>query len=214
LSEAAALDAVAADRPRLRRYTTYWLRITPADDAGRFRCWLFAYASVQTGCRRNVEVYRALTAAGLDFGVRAFGKALTACGDGMQRVRSRGISRFHDDFWADPGAFLPLPGETFADCRDRLVPRVFGLGVAKVSFALEMVAPLACDAVCVDRHLLRLYGVDPAAATVSDYRAAEAQWRRACARRGLPCPIARHVVGDRVQGQRSTRCWSRVFETH
>jgi hypothetical protein len=211
---ALALDAVADDRSRVSRYKSYWRKITPSDPTERFRRWLFAYASVQTGWKRNIVIYEALAAPGLSFDPQNLEQVLTGCGAGMQRVRSRGLARFHADYWSAPDEFLPSGGETFAACRDRLVPRVYGLGVAKVSFALEMVAPLECDAVCLDRHLLRLYGVDPEAATLSGYKTAEAHWRRACARRGLPCPIARHIVWDRVQGQRSTRYWSRVFETN
>jgi hypothetical protein len=213
LARASAEVAEAAlDTFRLARYCRYWSAVRPRDDRQRFNRWLFAFASVQTGWARNAVVYRALSAPGVCFDPAPLRRVLDACGAGMVQVRTRGLSRFHADYWADPSAWLPRPGESFAACRDRLVPRVTGLGLAKVSFALELCSPLACDVVCLDRHLLRIYGVDPEHATDRQYRRAEAHWRASCARRRVPCPVARHICWDAVQGRRSTRYWSHVFE--
>lgn len=209
---AEAVASACADTWRVLRYRRYWRKVTPRTDRARFNRWLFAFASVQTGWARNVAVYKALAAPGARYDRASLRELFGSCGAGMVTVRTEGVARFHEAFWADPGRFRPAPGEPFPDCRDRLASGVHGLGVAKVAFALELCHPEECDAVCLDRHLLKLYGVDPERATDRHYRRAEAHWRRECARLGVPCPVARHIYWDGVQGKRSTRYWSHVFE--
>jgi hypothetical protein len=210
---AALAIRAAAESPSLPEYRAYWNTLAPRNDADFFRRWLFAYASVQTDWRRNVLIYRRLAEPDASFQPEDVARLLREIGAGMITVRTEGLSRLHRDYWRNPAAFRPAWGEPFAACRDRLVELVHGLGIAKVAFVLELCYPLACEVVCLDRHLLRLYGCDGNSG-VSDgtYRAAEAHWIRTCRRHDIPCALARHIYWDGVQGQRDTRYWSHVFE--
>jgi hypothetical protein len=207
-----AIGRAAAD-PSLPRYLRYWRTIAPRDDREYFQRWLFAFASIRTRWQVNVSLYNALARPGTSFVREPLRALLVAERSGMVEVRTEGLSRFCAEYWLDPRSFRPAPGEPFAACRDRLVGRIHGLGIAKVSFALELCYPQSCDVACLDTHLLRLYGLAGEAGVAdSVYRAAESHWRASCARRGVPSPIARHMYWDRVQGMADTRYWSHVFE--
>lgn len=209
----AALEAVKRSRA-VGRYRRYWDKLVPADDRQYFLRWVFAFASVQTGWRHNVVIYQALARVRGRWTEPKIDRTLRAVGAGMFTVRTRGLAAFHRDFWADPGWWRPQPGEGFRAARDRMVPALHGLGPAKTSFALELAYPGECDAVCVDRHMFRLYGQSPERASAQLYRDVEDHWREACLALRLPSPLARHVWWDRAQTppQRDTRYWSHVFE--
>ncbi len=203
----------AARSPALSRYSSYWGELVPHNDLDYFNRWLFAFASVQTGWQRNCFIYQRLVRLGPTFTRSTLKRTLRRAGAGMFKVRLEGISRFRDHFWADPSFYRPARGEPFTECRDRLVRAVYGLGLAKVSFALELCFPLTCTVVCLDRHLLRLYDLEAEiGVTDSLYRDAESHWVRACCRAAVACPVIRHMYWDRVQKQEDTRYWSHVFE--
>jgi hypothetical protein len=210
---AARVIRAAADSPALPAYRAHWAAITPRTDADYFNRWVFAFASVQTDWRRNCLIYRRFAGPGVRFDARSVNRLLVETGAGMLTVRTKGLSLLHEDFWRDPALYRPLPGEPFWACRDRLVRRVHGLGLAKVAFALELCFPLTCEVTCLDRHLLRLYGCDGnAGVNATVYRDAEAHWVRTCRKHGVPCALARHIYWDGVQEQPDTRYWSHVFE--
>jgi hypothetical protein len=171
---------------------------------------------VQTGWQPNVTIYKALTAPRLVFDESSLRAALAACGAGMVTVRARGLADFFTKYWAEPDWYVPQPGETFAGCRDRLDAWIHGLGMAKISFALELCFPEICSVVCVDRHLARLYGLRAESMTPQDYRGAEDHWREACYGLGVAPTVARHVWWNLNQKppRKDTRYWSHVFEGH
>lgn len=201
------------DPGTVRRYLRYWKSLAPDCHERYYRAWQFAFLSVHTTWEVNVRSFVGVRALGLDFTRRRLRTALERSGVGLYNVRERGLWQFHQDFWARPAAWYPAPGESVRDCRDRLLPAVYGLHLAKLSFAMELAFPEACDAVCLDVHLLRLYGIEaPGRPCPSAYRDIESHWAGRCAARGLPSPMVRHAYWDSLQNQGDTRYWSWVFE--
>jgi hypothetical protein len=207
-----ALDGLTTSQ--VADYCRYWSTLVPGGHREYYLRWLFAFLSVRSRWQANVFAYRRLARLGPSFSRADLNAALHETRVGLWRNRSAGIWQFHEDFWLDPQSWYPRDGETMTDCRDRLVYRTFGIRLAKVSFALEMAFPFNHAVVCLDVHILKLYGHDGVAGAPDPirYREIEAHWCGACIERGVPPVIARHIVWDQVRGESSTRYWSHVFE--
>jgi hypothetical protein len=214
-------------------YRKYWDAIKPTDDDAYYKMFLFAYMSVHTGWKSNVKGYEALVElleANHGFMPGSpkndvekelddeLWVGLSVCGAGLTKRRYIGISKFSAAFRTNADWFKPAEGETIKACRDRLEPTLYGLGLAKTSFAMEMAFPHSQDVVCLDTHMIQLYKVkdrygNPVKGSINDntYREIESHWCKQCRKIGVPSPIARHVWWDRKQKQSGTDYWSYVF---
>jgi hypothetical protein len=82
-----------------------------------------------------------------------------------------------------------------------------------VSFALELAFPLEAEVLCLDVHMLRLYGVkDPQKLRVGQYERLEADWIARSRAVELPSYIIKQIHWDAVQGRPDSRYWSHVLE--
>ena len=68
-------------------------------------------------------------------------------------TKAKDIVAFTHRFLAHPESWRIRQGETAGQARDRL--NVQGLGMAKLSFALCLLAPTVADVACCDRHIQR-----------------------------------------------------------
>lgn len=89
---------------------------------------------------------------------------------------------------------------------------VTGLGPAKVSFALEMAFPLEAEVLCLDVHMLRLYGKKTQDLRVGEYQRMEADWVARSRAVDMPPYIVKQMHWDRLQGRPDSRYWSHVLE--
>jgi hypothetical protein len=178
----------------------------------RYERWLFAYASVHTRWQENVRLFEALKSVFWFHHRIEVWNTVKKARCGMYTVRTKGVWGLQNLFWDDPKWFRPLAGEPLWECRDRLVKVLHGLGIAKVSFALEMVYPESCGVLCVDTHIAQLYGMTGPTMRDKDYRSAERHWLDLCAERQLPSPMVRHIYWDRLRKESSTRYWSYCLE--
>lgn len=193
------------------RYCRYWKDIVPLSHREYYLRWLFAFMSVRSRWQKNVAAYLGLAALPRDFTPECLGRVLREEATGLWENRSKGVWKFHNDFWVDSSSWYPLPGESLRDCRNRLARRTFGIKHAKVSFALEMAFPFNQEVVCLDTHILRMYGIE-GSVPPSLYGAIEGHWCATCVSLSVPPVIARHVIWDQIQGETDTRYWSFVFE--
>ena len=196
----------------LEHYTRYWKDITPTNNADRFRRWLFAFCSVHTTWEGNIRGYDALKDLAWLGDDPELLRRLRASGCGLYNNRTRFISAFSVDYWARPQDFVPASGESWRACRDRLEDRITGLGLAKTSFALELLAPTEAKLACLDVHMLRLYNRDPLKLKPKQYAQCELDWVQRAHDIGTAPYMARMVWWDNMQGQRDSRYWSKVFE--
>ena len=200
-------------RRRVNQYLNYWNSIAPLNPREYYERWLFAYMAIRTGWKENVRLFQLVRALQPGFTKWGLHRILVANRAGMVQTRSQGIWQFQRDFWSNPTAWYPQRGESMQECRDRIVPMIHGLGLAKVSFVLEMAFPSRCDAVCVDTHIYKLYGLKrDSDMSERAFRKIEQHWSGLCLDRKIPPPIGRHIYWDHVQNQPSTRYWSHVFE--
>lgn len=200
------------DDKSIDKYADYWSRLEATTNERYFDRWLFAFMSVHTGWQQNVKGYQAVK--GLKYGAskKQLRRAIDQSGVGLTNNRTEGIWRFTHDFWENPAVWRPFKDETIPECRDRLAKQIYGLGLTKTSFVFELSYPMNCDVVCLDSHILRLYGLPTTTPNSTTYHDLEQHWNDCCSRRFVPSPIARHIYWDRVQGQPDTRYWSSVLE--
>lgn len=201
------------DRDESFRYQEYWEKITPRNHADRFKRWVFALCSIRSTWQQNVKSYQALTRdLSWVFDRSYLDEILARQAMGLSKVRSRALWELAHEFWSDPGRYEKTPILTWAELRDEYTDRLFGIGITKTSFAIELMYPVEAEAVCLDVHMLRGFGVDSSHIGPTEYAFWERVWLDKCERAGVASPIARHMYWDKLHGQPNTRYWSHVFE--
>lgn len=215
----AAETAIAAISPDLiTGYNDYWATIAPKNTHEVFMRWIFAFLSVHTTWSANVLGFKILNRNTLWFNNdNLLLEHLITSGVGIHTRRLKGISQFTKSFFEDPNSWNKQTDETWIQCRNRLATRCYGLGLAKTAFALEMCYPLENESVCLDTHMLQLYGYKTAKEKAKGmqydtYIQMETHWVMKCKERSIPAAIARAIVWDKKQLKSDSRYWTYVFE--
>jgi hypothetical protein len=101
--------------------------------------------------------------------------------------------------------------ESWSEFRNRIEKNIKGLGLAKSSFAIEMIYPSEAEVVCLDTHLFKAYGLDQVKHR-KKYDLLENHWVKNSVKKDLPSYIARCIYWDRKQEKTDSRYWSHVLE--
>ena len=206
-----ALESI--DRTKLQDYHVYFNTIKPLDETEVFRRGLFAFASVHTTWRKNVDMYALLWDLGWMNSREDLQRRIEESRAGLTNNRTKYIWTFSKHYWENPKFYLKQSDETWPEYRDRVEKSTLGLGHAKTSFFLEMIYLQDAKVVCGDTHQLQLYGLkgnaSPGRKTM-DY--VERHWLEECARLDLPPVTSRWYLWDRKQNKRDSRYWSYVLE--
>jgi thermostable 8-oxoguanine DNA glycosylase len=193
-------------------YQEYWDRIAPKTTSQTFQRWLFAFMSVHTSWKANVDGYNAIKSWWQWLGnEEKLLNKITESRVGMQNNRTRYISNFAQDFWQSPDVYEKASDEDWTTYRDRLEGRILGLGPAKTSFSLEMCFPNEAYITCLDTHLFQVYGLNQAR-DLRMYGELEAHWLDMSRMWNVPPYIARCIYWDQKQKKEDSRYWSYVFE--
>lgn len=190
----------------------YWNELTPINDTEKFQRWLFAFMSVHTSWERNIIGYNNIK----DWWNwmnqwETLEKKIVDSRVGMQNQRLSYIKEFTIKFWSNPSNYDKGQNESWGSFRNRLVNSIKGLGMAKVSFALEMIYPTNAEIVCLDTHLFQAYGLDQSKHR-KQYGNLENHWVENSKKKELPPYIARCIYWDRKQEKSDSRYWSHVLE--
>ena len=204
---------------KVENYKTYWESVTPKTDEDKYWRWVFAFLSVHASWESNVRSFKLLRKNRDDWreSVNELTRLIRVSGVGLHTRRVKGIWEFSTAFFADPKFWQKKEDETWIQCRDRIQAKCYGLGLAKTAFALEMCYPNENKSVCLDTHMLQLYGftkeADKARATQPKrYKAMEEHWAAKTEERDVPSYIARCLFWDQKQNQENSRYWSSVLE--
>jgi thermostable 8-oxoguanine DNA glycosylase len=198
-------------------YKDYWESIRPQNHDDIFRRYLFAYMSVHTTWKSNVNGYNAVK----DFNQWIDDKELLRekiknSGCGLYNNRTRFIWDFKDKFWANPKDFYLTSKKYHVKKRDSIVEKINGIGTAKVSFALEQCHPNECRVFCGDTHMLELYGMKTltykSKSGLDLYKQMERHWSINCGKLKVAPYIARCIFWDAKQNKTDSRYWSYVLE--
>lgn len=200
-------------------YSTYWNSISPKEVRQVFNRWLFAQLSVHTSWSMNVSSYLLLNKRFDDWidDRQELRRLLEESRVGLYNTREKGIWSVSQSMFNDDASWLKGDKESWIEFRDRLMNQVHGLGFAKTAFALEMCFPLLNESVCLDTHMLQLYGYEPKdvmkANSGKKYREIEKHWVDTCKEAGIPPYIARCLYWDKKQQKTDSKYWSYVFES-
>lgn len=205
-------------RDKVIKYKEYWESVRPQNNDDIFRRYLFAYCSVHTTWKGNCAGYNAIK----DFGEWIDSKEvlkdkLHKSGVGLHNNRTNYIWDFSEKFWANPKDFYLTTKKGHVKKRDSIVSKIKGIGLAKVSFALEMIHPNEARVLCGDVHQLRLYDMEHLKYNKSkngtlSYKKMERHWMVNCGKLKVPSYIARSIYWDDLQKKEDSRYWSFVLE--
>lgn len=193
------------------RHVNLWQKLVPSTPNQIFCRYLFAFLSVHTTWERNVNAY--IMARNFDLWTNNIAELyalLMRSGIGLQNLRVRFISQFAQSFWSDWTFYTKHDTETWLECRKRIESRITGLGLAKSSFALEMVYPMSAEVVCLDTHMFQLYGLNQNKHK-RFYKTLEQHWINCCKQIKIPSYIARAICWNRNQNQTDCTYWCHVF---
>ena len=213
MMDCTAVDALfnSLNKKEIKRYKDYWESVKPQTECESFKRWLFAFMSVHTSWESNVRGYEAIK----DWTQwinrdDTLQQILIESRVGLYRNRTRFLSQFATKFWQDPQKYMYQSGN-WQKWRDALVKDILGLGIAKVSFSLEMLYPNEAEVTCMDTHLFQAYGLNQSK-HAKYYRDIENYWLAKCKDTNVPSYIARSILWDRKQDQTDSRYWSYVLE--
>ncbi len=190
----------------------YWKKLKPINDSERFQRFLFAFTSVHTSWEANIRGYNLIK----DWWTWMnqwdnLKEKLIESRIGLHNNRLRFISEFTLKFWSNPSNFDRGFNENWNGFRNRIVKEITGLGLAKSSFAIEMIYPDEAEVVCLDTHLFQAYGLDQTKHR-KKYDLLENHWVKNSVKKDLPPYIARCIYWDRKQEKSDSRYWSHVLE--
>jgi len=205
-------------RDKVVSYKEYWESVRPKTHADIFRRYLFAYCSVHTTWKGNCSGYNAIK--NYDAWVddkEMLREKLHKSGVGLHNNRTKYIWDFCQKFWANPKDFYFTSKKSHVKKRDSIVEKINGIGLAKVSFALEMIHPNEARVLCGDVHQLRLYDMEhlkynKSRVGSSAYKKMERHWVVNCGKYKIPSYIARSLYWDALQNKDDSRYWSFVLE--
>ena len=195
-------------------HSVVWERLKPTNDVDVFQRWLFAFCSVHTSYESNMRGYLAIK----DF-TEWFNKdevlfdKLKDSGVGLYNNRTKFISEFATKYWQNPNLFKFKKNQKWSEFRDSLVKDILGLGMAKVSFALEMIYTFDCGVFCCDTHLFQAYGLDQQL-HLPRYRELENHWTEFSAMYNVPSAIARAIYWNRKKGEKDCSYWADVLDNN
>lgn len=197
-----------------RGYHSYFDSLRPKTHEDFFRRGVFALASVHTTWQSNVALYVELRDLGWLTNQEDLRQRIVRSRAGMFNVRTRFFWEYAQRFWENPTAYYRKPDETWAAHRNRIREWTCGLGHAKSSFFLELTHFHDAEVVCLDTHMLQLYGYMPRGQRPSDRQMDEIEqhWLSCCRAANVPPVTARWIVWDRKQKRQDSRYWSHVLE--
>ena len=200
-------------------YKDYWETVRPKTDEDIFRRYLFSFCSVHTTWQGNVKGYNAIK----NFSEWVDNKEtlltkLHKSGVGLHNNRTKYIWDFSTKFWANPKDFYLTTKKYHVKKRDSILNKISGIGLAKISFALEMIHPNEARVLCGDIHQLRLYDVEALKYNKSKvgsqiYKKMERHWMVNCGKLKVPSYVARSIYWDDLQKKEDSRYWSYVLES-
>ena len=190
----------------------YWKKLKPINDSERFQRFLFAFTSIHTSWEANIRGYNLIK----DWWTWMnrwdhLKEKLIESRIGLHNNRLRFISIFTTKFWSNPSVFDRGMNENWNGFRNRIEREITGLGLAKSSFAIEMIYPDEAEVVCLDTHLFQAYGLDQIKHR-KKYDLLENHWVENSRKKDLPPYIARCIYWDRKQEKSDSRYWSHVLE--
>lgn len=213
-----AAEALIATAPlhKADDYEKYFDSIKPTTFTQKFRCGIFAFASVHTTWESNVKLYSLLW--DVDTWMQRPDKLrelILESKAGLVNGRTKNIMKFTAMYWQFPGLFDKQDSETWYAYRDRIADMVSGLGPAKAAFFIELMHFQDSRISCFDTHMLQTYGIKPpdvGNVKPPDLARMEMHWDLTCTKYGVNPVTCRWMLWDQKKNKPDSRYWSYVLE--
>jgi hypothetical protein len=204
------------DTDTIQRYTDYWESVRPVTYGDFMRRYLFAFASVHTTWQGNVRGYEAVKDLSWVDDKESLRTKLINAKCGMHNNRTEYMWKFKNQFFENPELFC-VAKKDWTAYRNEIVTQLSGLGIAKVSFALEMCFPKEAEVSCIDTWGIKLYNLEDKAnfqtkKGIGVYELAEKHWVEKSLGVNAPSMVTRSIYWDRLKKEESPRYWSYVLE--
>ena len=131
-------------------------------------------------------------------------------GVGLYNNRTNFITSFAKQFWSNPDQFKKKDNQSWKSFRDNLVKQINGLGIAKVSFALEMIYTFDVEIFCADTHLFQAYGYKQELHG-HKYEEIENHWVQMSKLYNVSPAISRAIYWNRKKNEKNCLYWAKVF---
>jgi hypothetical protein len=199
----------------VNRYTDYWHGVRPITADDFLRRYLFAFTSVHTTWESNVRGYNALKDLSWVNDKDGLLARLIKARCGMHNNRTEYIWKFKEQFYNNLDLFTKVQGD-WTSYRNRLVKEISGLGIAKVSFTLEMCFPKEAMVSCIDTWGIKLYELPTESFQsrkgIEMYELAEKHWVDRSIDIDASPMVTRSIYWDKLKKRRNPRYWSYVLE--
>lgn len=190
------------------RYTQDWLELLPKSKHAALNRWRFAYCTVHTPWLRSCEQYDIIKNTNNQYSYTNLVAKLKNTSGGMWSIKAAGIDNLQKLWLSNPQLFTPT--DSWQSWRDVLASKLNKLGMAKTSFAIEMLYPTTAQIICIDRHMFKAFGwhrVDDSA-PIRQYRYYEDYWLDLSKSYNVQPVIARNIFWDKIQKQSSSHYWA------
>jgi thermostable 8-oxoguanine DNA glycosylase len=196
----------------VKEHSQVWQKIKCQNLVDEFRRWLFAFMSVHTSYESNMRGYLAIHnwTEWFNRDPSVLKEKLRQSSVGLHNQRTEFITEFATKFWSSPDLFKFKKNQTWKSFRDSLVKEIRGLGLAKVSFALEMIYTFELEVFCADTHLFQAYGYDQNYHQ-SKYFEIESHWVEMSKIYNVSPAISRAIYWNRKKKQKNCWYWANVL---
>lgn len=192
------------------KYEDYFQGIKPTTDDAILQRWVFAFCSIHTTWESNVRGYNSLKDLNWLGSQEEISSRLKEAKTGLHNNKARAIFDFSEKFCWNPEAY------SFKNPEDRnlYASQLIGIGLAKTSFAAELIA-YEKNYICLDTHVLQwIFGHSKfnGKMNVETYESIEKKWIQTSKRAKVNPVAARYALWDIKQGHADCRYWSHVLE--
>jgi thermostable 8-oxoguanine DNA glycosylase len=137
----------------------------------------------------------------------------------MFNIKAEGIDNLHD-LWRNRSELFDIDElssrSEWRQHRNKLVNKLNKLGMAKTSFALEMLHPLTAKTICIDRHMFKAFGWEnvDVSSTKKQYEYFEDYWLDLSEEYKISPAISRNLFWDIIQQEPSSMYWGEYLQDY
>lgn len=194
------------------RYLNDWQSITPKSNQQHINRYRFAYCTVHTSWANSVDQYNAIKRTNENTSYNSLHRMLKNSAGGMYQIKATGINNLQS-MWINNRKMFNPDKNNWQSWRTKLSKNLKRLGLAKTSFAIEMIRPLDAQIICIDRHMFKAFGwenVDKSC-SYNQYKYYEDYWCELSNSYKIPPVISRNIFWDKIQNQTSSMYWAKYL---
>ena len=194
------------------RYIQDWQNLVPRNDREHINRYRFAYCTVHTSWENSVDQYNVIKRTNTDTTYNTLLRMLKNSSGGMYQIKATGIDHLQS-LWTNNRQLFSPQTDNWQSWRTKLSKNLKKLGLAKTSFAIEMIKPLDAQIICIDRHMFKAFGWENVdhSCNYEQYKYYEDYWVDLSNSFKIPPVIARNLFWDKIQNQPDSLYWAKYL---